>query len=126
VTAIRAGILYALLLFGIGFLLALIRIPVLVPRLGETASVLIELPVMLAAAWLVAGAILRRTPLSPLAALLMGAAYLPTLLGAELALGLALGGTLPSLMVHWGRIPGSLGLAAQIAVAAFPRLRVAR
>ncbi|MFN7399191.1 MAG: hypothetical protein ACK5SX_09065, partial [Sandaracinobacter sp.] len=71
-TAIRAGILYALLLFGIGFLLALIRIPVLAPRLGETAAVLIELPVMLAAAWLVAGAILRRTPLSPLAALLMG------------------------------------------------------
>jgi hypothetical protein len=124
--AIGAGIVYGLSLFAIGFLLALVRIPVLVPRLGETAAVLIELPVMLVAAWLVAGRILRGLPLSRSGALAMGAAYVPTLLGAEMALGLALGDSLSAIVESWGRIPGSLGLSAQLAAALFPRFRVAR
>ncbi len=123
--AARAGMLYGLVLFGIGFLLAMIRIPFLVPLLGETAAVLIELPVMLAAAWAVAGAFIRRNPLTRGAAVLMGAAALPVLLGAELALGIAMGGSLSDILAGWGRMPGSLALAAQVAVAAFPVLRSA-
>jgi hypothetical protein len=126
VNAIRTGVLFGLILFGIGLLLALVRIPFLVPRVGETAAVLVELPIMLGAAWGVSGALLRRTPLQPSGAWLMGANGLAVLLGAELALGVAMGGTLLDILAGWGRMPGSLGLAAQVAVAAFPRLRVAR
>lgn len=124
--AAGAGIAYGLILFGLGFLLAMVRIPILVPRFGETAAVLIELPVMLAAAWAVAGALVRRKPLSSAGAWLMGATGLCVLLGAEVALGVASGSTLPDILASWLTIPGNLGLAAQIAAAAFPRLGMGR
>jgi hypothetical protein len=124
--AFRAGALYAAALFGIGFALALVRIPVLQPHIGETAAVLVELPIMLAAAWFVARALLARTPLPPAGRVLMGAVYFPLLLLLELSLGLALGGAASAIIEGWFHVPGALGLAAQALAAAFPRLIPAR
>jgi hypothetical protein len=125
-TAVRAGILYAIAVFAIGFALALIRIPLLVPRIGETAAVLVELPIMLLAAWHLSRAIVRRAGLPHNGRVLMGAVYLPTLLLFELLLGGALGGTTTTILTGWFQFPGSLGLGAQALAAFFPRFHLAR
>ena len=44
---IKAGITYFALVFGAGFVLGMIRVPFLVPRLGERVTELIEMPFML-------------------------------------------------------------------------------
>lgn len=49
----RLAIVYFLLVFSAGFLLALVRIPVLEPMIGVRWSELVEMPLMLAVIWLV-------------------------------------------------------------------------
>src|SRR5215831_5373235 len=51
--ATKAGALYAIIVFVIGFILGTIRVLLVVPRLGETTAVVIEAPIMLAASWFV-------------------------------------------------------------------------
>ncbi len=56
--ALQAGLAYFGLVFGTGFVLGAIRVPFLVPRLGERWAELIEMPVMaivivFAARWIV-------------------------------------------------------------------------
>ena len=50
--AVKAGIVYFLAVFAIGFLLGTIRILWITPWLGDGAAVLLELPVILTASWL--------------------------------------------------------------------------
>lgn len=54
--AIKAGVAYFAIVFALGF----VRTLVLVKHLGETASVLLELPFMLGASWLACGWALDR------------------------------------------------------------------
>lgn len=122
----RAGLLYAIALFAIGFALALIRIPILAPRIGETAAVLVELPIMLIAAWHISRAIVLSMCLPHNDRLRMGATCFPLLLLFELLLGLALGGTAAAIIAGWFAMPGLLGLAAQALAALFPRFHLAR
>jgi hypothetical protein len=49
----QGGCAHAIIVFLIGFILGIIRILLLVPRLGETTAVLIEAPMILGASWLV-------------------------------------------------------------------------
>ena len=49
--ATKAGALYAIIVFVIGFILGTIRVLLVAPRLGETTAVIIEAPIMLAASW---------------------------------------------------------------------------
>ena len=42
----KTGLIYFSLVFGAGFMLGAIRVPFLVPRLGERYAVLMEMPVM--------------------------------------------------------------------------------
>src|SRR6516165_5340600 len=51
--ATKAGGLYAIIVFLIGFILGTIRVLLVAPCLGETSAVIIEAPIMLAASWLV-------------------------------------------------------------------------
>lgn len=124
--AIRAGLLYFLAVFAIGFGLGTIRTLLVIPRLGAIAAVLIEVPVLLALAWLICGALLRScaVPSGLLPRLAMGGTAFGVLLLAELVLAVALFGQSPT--QHWAsyRDPAAqIGLAAQILFAAFPVLR---
>ena len=56
---LKAGTFYFVLVFGTGFLLGMIRVPFLVPRLGVRAAELIEMPLMLVAIIWAAGYIIR-------------------------------------------------------------------
>jgi hypothetical protein len=51
--ATKAGAFYALIVFLIGFIFGTLRVLLLAPRFGETAAVILETPVMLAASWFV-------------------------------------------------------------------------
>lgn len=59
-TILKAGLLYFITVFAVGFVLGSIRVPFLVPRLGERYAELIELPFLLIAIVLCAGWIVRR------------------------------------------------------------------
>lgn len=87
-----AGLTYFALTFGAGFLLGMIRVPFLVPRLGERWAELIEMPFMLVVTVLAARFIVRRFELPPRAAprLATGLIALAFLLVAELLLAVAL------------------------------------
>jgi len=89
---IKAGIAYFALVFGAGFVMGSIRVPFLVPRLGERVAELIEMPFMFYVILLSARFITKRfaLPTTVLVRLSTGLLALVLLLGAELLLAVAL------------------------------------
>ena len=59
---IRAGLLYFAIVLGTGFLLGVVRVSLIVPRIGERWAELAEMPVMAATIFFAAGYIFRRFP----------------------------------------------------------------
>jgi hypothetical protein len=90
----KPALAYFALVFGTGFALGLIRVPFLVPRVGERYAELLEMPFMLVAIMLAARFVVRRYPLTCAASssLAVGAAALVLLLGAEWLAGVWLQG----------------------------------
>lgn len=84
----KAGIAYFTLVFGAGFILGSIRVPFLVPRLGERIAELIEMPFMFIAVLFSARFIIRRfaLPTATSVRLSAGLIALGLLLIAELLL----------------------------------------
>ncbi len=123
--ALQAGLLYFLCVFAIGFALGTIRVLVIIPRLGETAAVLLEVPVLLALAWPVCGVLIRRFALpAGLARALMGGTAFAALMLAEWGLAVTLFGQ--SSAQHWALYrarPGQIGLVGQMLFALLPLLR---
>lgn len=122
---VRAGALYFAIVFAAGFVLGTIRTLVLAPRVGEFAAVAIELPVMLAVAWIACGAVLRWIRLGQGIAVhaVMGLVAFALLMAAELALSLALGApSVAAWLAGLTSAPGLLGLAGQVAFAIFPMI----
>lgn len=125
--AITAGALYFGAVFALGFALGVLRTVALLPRLGETLAVLAELPLILAASWLICARILRRMPMSPAEAATMGAVAFALLMGAEAAVSVLLAGrSLAAHLAIYAEVPHLLGLAGQLAFAAFPYLQAKR
>lgn len=89
---IKAGITYFALVFGAGFAMGMIRVPFLVPRLGERAAELVEMPFMFVAIVVSARFITRRfsLPANVLARLGAGFLALGLLVAAEVLLAVAL------------------------------------
>lgn len=123
--ALQAGILYFLTVFAIGFILGTLRVLVVIPRIGEVAAVLLEVPVMLALAWPICGVLLRRCGVSAGAArVVMGGVAFSVLMMAEWGLAVLLFGQTSS--QHWATyrtLPGQIGLLGQILFALLPILR---
>lgn len=93
-SALLAALSYFAIVFGAGFVLGAIRVPLLVPRLGVRMAELIEMPVMGVIIVLAARFIVRRFQLPTTAAvrLAVGGAALALLVAAELLLTVALQG----------------------------------
>ncbi|WP_290538896.1 hypothetical protein [Alcanivorax sp.] len=86
---IKPALVYFILIFAIGFALAMIRIPFLVPRLGERWAELVELPFMVLASFLVARWLVRRFGLvTVMQCIGTGLPALLMMLSAELAVTL--------------------------------------
>jgi hypothetical protein len=89
---IKAGLAYFALVFGAGFMLGAVRVPFLVPRLGERIAELIETPFMFVVVLLSARFIARRfaLPAATSARLRVGLLALGLLLAAEVSLAIAI------------------------------------
>ena len=89
---LTAGLVYFALVFGVGFILGSIRVPFLVPRLGERISELIEMPCMFVAVLLSARFVARRfsLPMTTSSRLFVGLVALGLLLIAEFLLAVAI------------------------------------
>lgn len=128
-TAATAGLAYAGLAFAAGFALGVLRVAFIAPRLGETAAVMTELPIMLAVSWLACRWIVARWHVADTVAAraTMGGLALTLLLAAEAVLGtLGLGRTLAQHLASYQNISGRMGLAAQILFGLFPLLMRSR
>jgi len=84
----KAGITYFALVFGTGFALGTIRVPFLVPRLGERTAELLEMPLMFVAIVLAARYVVRKFAIAPSIwpRLSVGLIALALLVTAELSL----------------------------------------
>jgi hypothetical protein len=92
IRTIKAGLAYFALVFGAGFVLGSIRVPFLVPRLGERVAELAEMPFMFVAILVSARYVTRRfsLPDSVVARLGAGLLALGLLVAAEVLLAVAL------------------------------------
>ena len=120
---------YFLFVFGAGFILGSVRVPFLVPRMGERAAELAEMPLMLMVIIVSAGYLVRRHEeiRSTGAWLVAGAVALALLVLAELLLAVFLAGRGVGEYVA-GRDPvsGSVYLGMLGLYAVMPALRYRR
>jgi len=128
-----AGAAYFALVFGAGFALGSIRVPFVVPRLGERISELIEMPFMLIAIVFSARFIARRftLPAATPVRLGVGLVALSLLLSAELLLAFILQSrSLGEYIASRDRVSGSFYLAMLVLYAVMPfilaRVQLAR
>lgn len=122
---LHLALIYWAIVFGLGFVLGTIRVLVIVPRLGsEGLAVALELPAMLAASWLAARWLIRRWgPLRAVERAFIGGLAFMLLIGAEAALAVTLfGETAAQWFAAQFRMPGLMGLIAQIAFGMMPLL----
>ena len=91
-TSFKAAIAYFAIVLGTGFVLGMIRVPFLVPRLGERYAELLEMPIMFVVVVLAARYVVRRFSLLPNASvrLLVGFVALAMAVVAELLLAAVL------------------------------------
>lgn len=117
-----AAAVYFAWVFGAGFLLGVVRVPLLVPRMGERAATLAELPVMLCIAWWIARERQRRTAdLTAVQQIGVGVLAMALLLVTECGVGFLVQGRGPyEVLVGHDPIAGSAFLGAVALVAAMP------
>lgn len=128
-TAFRAGLAYFLIVFALGFALGTLRVSFGIPLLGEIGAVLIEIPVLLTAAWFVCRWLIAKfaVPKTMTARLAMGGIAFAVLMIAELAFSVLLfGRTATEYAAGFAHPAAWLGLAAQIMFAAFPVCQLRR
>ncbi|MBN8284218.1 hypothetical protein [Zoogloea sp.] len=123
IRSIKAGMAYFALVFGAGFVLGALRVPFLVPRLGERTAELIEMPFMLVVIVMAARFIVRRFGLPGTAPARLGAGLLAlaVLLGAEVLLAVLLQDrTLGEYVASRDPVSGTVYLAMLALFAAMP------
>ncbi|WP_414474356.1 hypothetical protein [Microvirga sp. M2] len=124
--AIKAGVAYFGVVFGLGFLLGAVRILALVPWFGPVGAVAVEIPVMLGASWLACGWAVRlfAVPSAWQDRLAMGAIAFGCLMVAELTVSMiAFGRSMAEHLAIYREIDALIGLAAQLVFAGFPLIR---
>jgi hypothetical protein len=124
--AATGGLIYFSVVFAAGFLLGMVRVLLLVPRLGETVAVLIELPLIVSLSWLACGPVCMRVGVPPRRAdrAVMGGVAFALLMAAEIGVStLGFGRSFVEHLQPYRHLPGLLGLAGQIVFAALPLLQ---
>jgi hypothetical protein len=126
-SSIRAGVVYFVIVFAIGFILGTIRVLLVAPRTGELGAVLIEVPLMLMAAWIVCSSLTRRYRVAPrlMNRVAMGVSAFVLLMMAELLLSICVfGNTIESTFTGYLTPHGFVGLGGQLMFALFPLLQL--
>lgn len=122
---LKAGLAYFGLVFGTGFVLGIVRVLLLEPRVGERAAELAEMPLMLLVIWLAAGYVCRRyrARLGTAGWAVVGALALLLLLAAELGLVLFSGSDIATYLAGRDPVSGGAYLFALALFTAMPWLR---
>lgn len=123
---IRAAVTYFALVMGTGFVFGVVRVPFVVPRIGERWAELAEMPFMAAAIFLAAGYVLRRFPDARLhgRSLAVGFLALALLICTELALAITLQSrTLAGYIASRDPVSGTVYLVMLMALALMPWFR---
>jgi hypothetical protein len=124
---ILAGISYFVIVLGTGFVLGVVRVPFLVPQIGERWAELAEMPIMAVVIFLAAGYILRRFPDIRSSGRSLAAGFLALALTvcAELGLAVALQDrTLSEFIGSRDKVSGSVYLLLLLVFAIMPRVRL--
>lgn len=127
--ALRAGVVYFVVVFATGFLLGTIRVLAIIPQVGETAAVLLELPVMLAFSWATCVWLVRRFAVPPRTSdrVVMGGLAFLFLMIAEVGVSVfAFGRTFAEHLQTFRTTDAQLGLAGQVLFAGFPLIQMVR
>lgn len=123
---LRCAAIYFGIVFGVGFLLGSVRVPILVPRIGVRAAELAEMPLMFIAIFLAAGWIVRRfgSGIHSTGWLMVGIMALGLMIGAELLLVTVLSGRgIAEYIANRDPVSGAVYLAMLAVFAAMPRIR---
>ena len=112
---------YVLPVFAVAVALGAVRVNLVAPRVGPLLAVAVELPLVLALSWAVAGRVLNRWPQTSRPGL--GPASFLMLMLLELATALALGQSVTQFLAALTTPPGALGLAGQIGFGLIPLVR---
>jgi len=126
---IQAGLTYFAIVLGTGFLLGVIRVPFLVPRIGERWAELAEMPIMATVIYFAATFILRRFPAirSPSKSLIAGILALALSVAAELALATVLQDrTLAEFIASRDKVSGSVYVTLLLVFGVMPRILLSR
>lgn len=121
--ATLAGLAYFGVVFAAGFALGTLRVLVLAPKLGGSAAVLVELPIILAVSWVACRWLITHfdVPKKLTARLIMGGLAFTVLLIAEMSISvLGFGRTLSTHLEQYRQLSTLIGLAGQILFALFP------
>lgn len=119
----EAGLIYFVLVFGLGFVLGTIRVPFIVPRIGQRRAELLEMPFMLVGIVLAARFIVScfALPHTALAHICVGLIALSLVIMAEILLIVVLqGGTIRQYFKGRDPISGSAYMLLLLAFAGMP------
>ena len=122
---VSISIKYSVLTFLIGFILGTIRVLFLIPRLGETLSVAIELPIILTFSWMVFRHLTKNTinTIKLIELMSIGSISLLLLFAFEILLTiLVFQGSLNDFFNKLLTLHGIIGLLGQIAFSLIPTL----
>jgi hypothetical protein len=123
-----AALVYFGLVLGTGFVLGMIRVPFIVPIIGERWAELAEMPIMATVIFISSGYILNRFPeiQTRTRSLIAGFLALALLICAELGLAVALQReTLVEYIASRDKVSGAVYLVLLAFFALMPRLRLA-
>lgn len=114
---------YVLPVFAVAFALGALRVSLVAPQVGPLLAVALEVPLVLALSWRVAGHVLNRWPLPPPQRLGMGLGSFLLLMLLELVTALGFGQTPGQFLAGMATLPGAFGLAGQIGFGLIPLAR---
>lgn len=120
-----AALIYFALVFSAGFLLGVVRVLALEPRVGERVAELAEMPIMLVVSWISAGLIVRkyRASLNDARAAVVGLMALLLLVLAEATLVVARGLDFYDYVAARDPVSGTAYLIALVIFGAMPWIR---
>ena len=115
------GLLYFAMVFAFAFAMGIARTLLVAPTIGPTAAVLLEIPVILAASWLVARRLLRnRSFVSSQCAIMGTTAFVLTMISEAAFSHLLRGQSVAQWAGTLGTPLGLIGLTGQFGFAAMP------
>lgn len=123
---LKAGFLYFLGVFAVGFMLGTLRTIFLVPYTGPVIAVLAEIPLMLLFAWYLCRVLTEKLAIPPDISdrLVMGFVAFACLMAGELLIMLQLqDGRVADFFLMFDLPENRVGLAGQIAFALFPAIQ---